>query len=304
MAPTLPIFHIGANKAGSTTLQRALFARHPQVLSLGKPDMAPKIGAAIAQMLAVCDRRNMPAKSFDKDAARRAWNETLSASEGAGRIPVFSREELIRYYFYGEPDPQRLPKAIVEMAGPVRVVIVTRNQLKLIESLYIHKANSSNYLSPEQWIVNEPEWHAFGYQFHAVADAWARVVGEENVGVFLFEELVSDAHAFARRLCDFIGIDAETGAMLLEGKHENIRKSSRTQVYARLRSAVLPGVSFGKLLPGPLRRRWHDYLEKGELAHVDLPRDWTCQIEESHRGDNAMLAKRFDLPLKDYGYPM
>lgn len=303
MAKALPVFHIGANKAGSTTLQRALFARHPEVVSLGKPDPAPKVGAAVAGIVAACDLRGTP-QTFDNEAARHAWQETLSASVRADAVPVFSREELIRYYLYGEPDPQRLPKAIVDMAGPVRVVIVTRNQLKLIESLYIHKANSSHFLSPEQWFASEPDWHAFGYRFHAVADAWARVVGEENVGVFLFEELACNAGAFARRLCDFIGIDAEIGARLLQGKHENVRKSQRTQTYARLRSALLPGVSFGKLLPAPVRRRWRGFLENGELARTELPKDWTCRIEERHRSDNELLAQRFGLPLKEYGYPL
>jgi Sulfotransferase domain len=304
MANVLPVFHIGANKAGSTTLQRALFSRHPDVFSLGKPDPAPKISVVIAQMVSACDHRDTAACSFDSDAARRAWDEVLSENLDVGRVPVFSREELIRYYLYGEPDPHRLPKAVVEMAGPVRVVIVTRNQLKLIESLYIHKANSSNFLSPEQWFASEPEWHAFGYQFHAVADAWAGVVGEKNIGVFLFEELAQDSDAFARRLCDFVGINADLGVKLLQRRHENVRKSKRTQAYARLRSAMLPGVSLGKLLPESVRRRWHDYLEKGELARVELPKDWCCRIEERHRHDNQMLAKRFGLPLEDYGYPL
>jgi hypothetical protein len=40
----LPVFHIGANKVGSTTLQKALFARHPDVANLGKPNFTPTSG--------------------------------------------------------------------------------------------------------------------------------------------------------------------------------------------------------------------------------------------------------------------
>jgi hypothetical protein len=51
------------------------------------------------------------------------------------------------------------------------------------------------------------------------------------------------------------GIDAEEGARLLKGRHENVRKSKRTQTYVRLRSSFLPNVAAGRLLPGPVLPR-------------------------------------------------
>ena len=251
MSKRLPVIHIGANKAGSTTLQRALFARHPEVLSLGKPEPVPEAQRAIEATLEACDSREQIKRPFDGDL-RQMWQQAI-ASAGE-RVPVFSREELIRFYFYGAPDPERLPKAVLKMTGPLRVVMVVRHQVKLIESLYIHKANSSNFRTAEKWIAGQPEWFAYGYRFCEIAEAWARVVGEENVGVFLFEELVNDSDAFAKRLCNFIGIDAQIGMQLLSKRHENVRKSERTQNYARLRSAFFPEISFGSVLPAPLRR--------------------------------------------------
>ncbi len=301
MSKRLPVFHIGANKAGSTTLQKALFARHPDVLSLGKPEPVPAAEAAMEAILAACDLREQVKRPFDGDL-RQLWQQAIATA--GERLPVFSREELIRYYLYGEPDPERLPNAIVKMAGPVRVVMVVRHQVKLIESLYIHKANQSNFKTAEHWIAGQPEWFAYGYRFCEIAEAWARAVGEDNVGVFVFEELVNDSGTFAKRLCDFIGIDAQLGMKLLAKRHENERKSERTQMYARLRSAFFPDISFGKTLPAPLRRAWRNYLEGGRRARVELPAGWLDRIVDYYGSDNRKLAARYGLPLRDYNYPM
>jgi Sulfotransferase family len=302
MIEKLPVFHIGANKAGSTTLQQALFAQHPEVLNIGKPDFAPQIWPAIDAIRDACNRRNSILSGFAPEKFKAAWQDRIASA--AGRVPVVSYEELIRSYFYGEPDPARLPKAITEIAGPVRVVIVTRHQLKLIESLYIHKNNTTNYMAPSQWLESQPDWFAYGYRFHEIADAWAGIVGEKNVGVFMFEELVNDAASFARRLCSFIDIDVSIGTRLLCDRHENVRKSHRTQAYVRLRSHFLPRRSLGRLLPVSVREMWRGYLEGGARSHVAVPPDWLRRIEEYYKVDNRMLAQRFHLPLQDFGYPL
>ena len=303
MSDRLPVFHIGANKAGSTTLQRALFARHPDVLNLGRPAMRHAVDRAIDTVLDSCDPSSETWLALDTESIARVWRDATTPAAGHRRVPVFSREDLIRNRYYGPLDHDRLPKAIAAVAGPVRVVIVVRHQLKLIESLYIHKTNIANYRAPDRWLETNSEWLRT-YRFYEVADAWARVIGEENVGVFLFEELVTDSTSFAKRLCDFIGIDPDTGAALLAKQHENARKSQRVQAYVRLRAALFPQAALGKLLPAPLRQAWRRYLESGPGAAVELPPHWLRRIEEIYRTDNRKLAERFNLPLRTYDYPM
>ncbi len=303
MRERLPVFHIGANKAGSTTLQQALFARHPDVQSLGKPRPNAEAGNAVETIVTACDARSgRDHRGLDTDAVRKMWQRAIADANGC--VPVFSNEELIRFYLYGEPDGDRLARAVTAMAGPVRVVIVTRHQVRLLESLYIHKANSSNYMTPEDWLATEPEGFAHGYKFYEIAEAWMRLVGEDNVGVFVFEELARDSAVFARRMCEFIGIDADIGERLLASQHQNVRKSARTQTYAKLRSAFFPELSFGNALPSPVRRAWRNYLERGRRAQVDLPPGWLSRINDYYSSDNRRLAERFHLPLQHYDYPM
>jgi hypothetical protein len=300
MSSNRPIFHIGANKAGSTTLQQALFARHPEILNLGKPADRKNPGdaghAVDAIREAVENGRQPPVEQ-----ARSLWQRAVAA--GGARVPVFSHEELIRHRYYPAQDPTCLPQAIVGMAGAVRVVLVTRHQIDLIESLYIHKANVATYLPPDRWLAANSDWIST-YRFNEVADAWAAVVGEDNVGVFLFEEMARDAKSFATRLSDFMGVDAAVAAALLSAQHKNARKSERTQTYVKLRSAFLPRVSLGTLLPPALRKAWHNYLEGGAPSRERLPADWLASIQDGFRSDNRRLANRFRLPLEQYNYPM
>ena len=276
-----------------------------KILNLGKPDPDPAIEQAITAII----KASYDEPEIDLPASGeigRLWQEAL-AGRGAGtetRVPVYSREQFIRADFYGAPDPTRLPKAMAAMAGRFRVVIVVRHQTKLLESLYLHKANSTSYLSADKWLATWRDRYAFGYRYGEIADAWAQVVGEQNVGVFMFEQLVSDHAAFARALCGFMGIDAEIGASLLAGRHENVRKTQRTQAYARLRAHVLPNVSLGRLLPDSIRRTWRDYLDRGHKARASLPDEWRARIEDHYRSDNQNLARRFGLPLQDFGYPL
>lgn len=302
MSEPLPVFHIGANKAGSTTLQKALFARHREIANLGKPSFTREARQAFKHLRKACDRLQSGAVPLDPDLLRRLW--TRATSSAGMRVPVVSHEELIRYHFYGAPDPERLPRAVHDMAGPVRVVIVTRHQLRLIESLYVHKSNISTYQPMAEWLSAQPEWFAYGYRFHEIAEAWAKVMGEQNVGVFAFEQLAADPASFAKNLCEFMGIDPHMGIELLGNARENVRKSNRTQTYVRLRAALLPGLSLGKFVPPNLREVWRGFLAGGNPSRAQLPPEWLHRIEEHYRRDNRQLAERFNLPLRQYGYPM
>ncbi len=300
MSSPRPIFHIGANKAGSTTLQQALFVNHPEVLSLGKPSYMSDPGDAGQAVDAIRDACEVGAVKVG-EPIKKLWRRALDAAPE--KVPVYSHEELIRTRYYPASDPSRMPRAIVEMAGPVRVVIVTREQIDLLESLYIHKANISTYLPPDRWLAANADWIST-FRFHEVANAWASAVGEENVGVFLFEELARDTASFAARLANFIGVDAEVATKLLSHQHKNARKSRRTQAYVKLRSALLPRASLGGWLPEGLRNAWRGYLDGGAPSKESLPEEWIATIRDGYRGDNRKLAERFQLPLEKYKYPL
>ncbi len=83
-----------------------------------------------------------------------------------------------------------------------------------------------------------------------------------------------------------------------------MRKSHRTQAYAKVRSAFFPRISFGTLLPKTIRHSWRAYLEGGQRAKVELPAEWLDRIKSYYRSDNRKLASEYGLPLESYGYPL
>jgi hypothetical protein len=198
-----------------------------------------------------------------------------------------------------------MPAAVAAIVGPLKVVIVIRNQLMLIESLFFHKyLQFERYQTLDRWLETSAERTAFGYGFYDVASAWAEVVGENNVGVFLFEELVSDSRSFANRLCAFVGIDPEVASQLLLQKPENLRKGSRLLAYAKLRSRILPNSSLSALLPAALQPHWRRFIEGGRRPKIEIPPEWRDRLEDYYAPQNRKLAERFRLPLEVYGYPL
>ena len=79
MSSRQPIFHIGANKAGSTTLQQALFVNHPEVLSLGKPSYMSDPGDAGQAVDAIRDACEVGAVKVG-EPIKKLWRRALDAA--------------------------------------------------------------------------------------------------------------------------------------------------------------------------------------------------------------------------------
>jgi hypothetical protein len=155
LAPlNLPVLHVGFHKCASTTLQRALFARHSEVASLGEPEEDADADEAIHNAMASCHRDPAQRRDFELEASRRAWGKAL-AKVPPGKTVVFSRERLTRCDFYQAPGDTRLASRIQSFVGPARIIIMARNQLRLLESSYITRTRKQkgprSYTTPEQW---------------------------------------------------------------------------------------------------------------------------------------------------------
>lgn len=298
----VPVIHVGFHKCGSTTLQADLLHRHPAIDYLGEPREEPRSTEAMRIVRDSCyvdPRKRVP---FDRERSRALWQAAL-ADVLPGRTPVFSKESLTQPEFYQSPGDRRLPQRLREVVGEVRILIVTRNQLKLIESLYLFQAKGMHVEPIEQWL--DSRCGEFSqYRFHTVAESFAAEFGRENVMMIAFEDLKADARSFARRVCDFIGVDSETGASLISGQHRNRRVSQRYLAYSKLRKSLGLYVPIGSLLPRSLRRRFNDFVMSGADARIELPQGWAAKMADEFRDDNRMLARDWGVPVEKYGYPI
>jgi hypothetical protein len=302
-AGVLPVLHIGFPKTGTTTLQGALFARHPQIANLGEPNKGdtPAL-VAIRKVWKSCSEDPKKRSRANEELSRSLWKEALDECP-AGCVPVFSKETLTLPDFYKGADDQRLAKALYSVIGPARIVIVARHQIRMIESLYLYHAKGSRYEPLEPWLqANDSAFQLF--HFNKVADTYANVFGKENVALFLLEELQADPGDFARRICGFIGVDPQAGAALVLGERRNVRVSEKYYNYAKLRKRLGLNIPLGRFAPPFVRELFKKAVMSGRTAKIKLPPAWAERLEDRYRSDNRRLADEWNLPLERFGYPL
>ena len=298
----LPCLHIGYAKAASTTLQAHFFGGHPGLLNVGRPDPEPLVLESIRAALAAADTAARGKVGFDDAKYRAVWQQQLARAARSGKVVAFSHERLTNPSFYRGPSDTTLPEMLRAMIGPCRIIIMVRDQMRLLESYYLHKCKISAYRPPGQWLAENSDELLPMLRYDALARSYGSVFGADNVGVFLFEELRDDPAAFARRLCRFVGVDEEAGVALLQGKRENVRRSSRLLWYAAIRSRILPQAHFSAMLPDAVTAWWKRFLQGGGKAEVRFAAEWTRKLETLYRDSNAALVAQHALPLERFGY--
>lgn len=302
MSSTLPVLHVGFHKCGSTTLQAALFGRHPQIDYLGEPREEPRSTEAIRLVRDSCYVEERKRIRFDPERSRALWQEALS-DVAPGLVPVFSKESLTQPEFYAAPDDPNLPERLRAVVGPARIVIVTRHQIRLIESLYLFHAKGVHVEPAQQWLdARQEEMHQ--YRFHTVAQSFVAAFGRDNVAIFPFEDMKTDAKSFARRICDFIGVDSQHGADLIAGERRNQRVSQRYLAYSKIRKAFGLYIPIGRMMPEAMRRSFNEFVAGGREARIELPATFVAKMEDYFRDDNRKLARDWGIPVEKYGYPV
>ena len=133
-----------------------------------------------------------------------------------------------------------------------RILIVLRNQLNIIASQYRdHPFNPrcvriGRPVTIDRWIkivLQDPlVKYANSLNYYETIKCYANLFGRERIGIFLFEELVSDFEVYAQKISTFLNIDSDTTATCLSGKHENLAVSQRYNLYRKMVRRGLPRV--------------------------------------------------------------
>jgi hypothetical protein len=298
----LPVIHIGFPKTGTTTLQKALFARHSQIANLGEPVENEQALQAVRAAWASCDRNPRKHRMLDTDKARELWREALSQCP-AGSVPVFSKETLTLPDFYEGPSDDRMPRALRSVVGDARIMIVIRQQIRMIESLYLFQAKGSRYQKPAIWIEEQADKLGL-LDFHTLSKSYAQVFGKANVGVFLFEHLQTNPAEFARAIARFVGVDEMQAVDLISGERHNTRVSQRYFLYSKVRKKLGLYMPFGKLIPLRAKNAFNSFMSGGKRAQFELPGVLVQKLEAGYRASNSLLLREWDLPLSEFRYPL
>ena len=325
----LPCLHLGMPKTATTCIQRHLFARHSQIEYLGKyPGNGSKRRkfphSAIQAMNELLLRGNHPRATRH---CRRQLAKLLSPALAEGRVPVWSREGNTA----GHSELKRKQARFFRRTfGSCKVLIFVRHPLKFIESMYFQNLKGFNkpdraapawadrfgppprYFDIEAWLEamwSLPNKGAFGHMLCAeTSDAYAVEFGRENVRMFLFEQFAENPPAVIRPTCRFLGIDAEEGIQLLDGKRANDRWS--VEQIERLKAIERsPSQSFlFRQGTWQVRQRMlgldnRDTASDVPKARAEISPSWRERVLEFVRDDHRRLADDWGLPLSQYEYP-
>ena len=170
---------------------------------------------------------------------------------------------------------------------------------------------SASFLEIEEWFEKLVK-HCQGIQslfcYSQNIQASIDLLGRENVGVFLFEELMENSEQYYRGICEFMGIDPEEGIELSVQKHLHKRISQNQVDFFKALNASWLRPAMVKRKPLKVRR----YMMKkmtdeynGALipAKVLLPSGLAQEIAVASKKGHQWLAENLDLPLQKYGYP-
>jgi hypothetical protein len=311
------VLHIGLPKTGTTTLQKLLFFNHPEIYYLGKhqgwklPKRARSIDIyrMLAPMLWPHDRQihSIPG-SADLQAVLRNVPDSsvlVGSWEGLGATTV---EEHLRSI-----------RLLLEAFGNCRVMICLRNPLDLMPSLYLQslrgrQSETNQKLLNKRWYCEIDLWMqrwrdrggfegllSYGERIRETI----QVLGRENVGVYLFEDLCSDQDQFVRSVCRFLRIDEEQGIALAKAGHLHKRLTQgQVEFMKSVDRSFWKRLLLSRLSP-QLQRRLLDRQDvDGPPARVRLPDAWAGQIADATLHGNRWLAETLQLPLEKYNYPV
>ena len=296
------LLHPGFYKTATTTLQNAFFAEHPQILNVGKPYADPKMLSFMHSFLYDDELAYDYANGRDELARLRAQWEAQAKKPGSPiRAVVLSEEDLIHS---NTIDRMVAARRLADMFADAEVLITIRNQLTLVESMYIY--NARGYAKPKPykvWIADDiKNRHRFlrTIRYSEIIAAYEQLFGRDRVHILMYENLAKDPEAFFKSLCVLLGIDA----LPTIRTHANRRPTNLGFRYRSLRKRFLWNVPLGKFLPGPIQRGFRAALERSAAyAPPVLPADLTEYLADYYRQDNRQLAASHDLPLAEYGYP-
>ena len=260
------IIHIGANKAGSTTLQRGLFSQSKELEYLGEDcrdyfEIKPLLDSLVSD-----DDLYL---KFGK--IEQIFQERLSSS-GGGTF-IYSNEDVMTSRI-----PTQCARRLRHLMPDAEILIIIRNQLRAIPSFYANHGAYLKMVPRNYWkrYVSFDDWMGYCmnftkysplecFMYHKMTGLYKSIFKDSKIHVLLFEEFVSNRPVFIKKLSDILGITSESAAEFLAGRHERSRNTLKQIKYNQFRSIFFHNFPFSRYLPlgKSLSRWWNRYLKTG-----------------------------------------
>jgi hypothetical protein len=136
--------------------------------------------------------------------------------------------------------------------------------------------------------------------------ATVELLGKDNVGVFVYEDMINDPQQYYTNICNFIGIDVAEGLELIQDAHLHKRITQGQLAFLQELDNCTIWKRWLLIIKGQKYRRrlFRTNGGDGVPANVSLPSKWEKEIADVTRVGNRWLVDNYDLSLEKYGYPL
>jgi hypothetical protein len=302
--------HVGYPKTATTTLQKVLFKRHPDLCYLGKPltgDLL-ELERQIVKLDSVQFERVLP-RLQDAFAA-------LVARKENGRNMMLSHEDFLRPARYGGHDIGRTAERVRQVfADPVSadydvcVMLTIRRQVDIIPSYFFDSVSRipDDFRRFVDASLEHPRQGYFATLFYnEVAAFYKKLFGKDSVTLFAFEDFVDERDGFAQRLSGYLGIDADRAQKCIASGSYNTKPQSHSGsgYHITANEYLLDKMHRHNWKIANFPRSLRIVLKRVPFSKLsfELNSRQRSSIESLYSESNRLLAEDFDIELGKLGY--
>jgi len=219
--------HVGAHRAGSSFLQATMALNRPVLAEQGLSYIDKY---QFGKTLAFTHLQNLWDKDLDRavdaDAAREDF-QALVAGQMHGAVLV-SHENLLGRLYSGQglyPSAEVLLARLLHLCAPhrLRIILVLRNQVDFIESVYVWRAMLGNDLDIPKYLAK------IGSEQHSWLDVLTRierVIPLPDLLVMPFEAVLGGSQAFVRTFLTLVGVQVAHDLPLPDGQNASLSSAA------------------------------------------------------------------------------
>lgn len=338
--PSSLFIHIGYPRTGTTSLQSHFFSRHDDIFYGGLDfQEEPHYSHPELKLLFEYDIRSAAELAFDYRHAQAVMGKFYAGFEESGRkAALISCESLSCSWMPGEVDAAlKLGRLKAISPVPPRIIIVVREQVALLRSLYADMVRRGGGLSINEFFENQlcfREMSALPYlAYDRMVNLCQTVFGEDNVHVMVYEDFKANSVFFLHALCQTLGVDPTaslSGVPVLNGseaeqiatmrglntsysagyglraEHDRPNADRYLTDLAQLRGRRAdPSILVDRSMREAVVNAADQMITAGlGLAPQVLNPSLAEEVRRLFAPDNANLAARLGLDLAGYGYAM
>ena len=324
--PQRNFYHVGYGKAGSTTLQTLFFPRHDEIHFYGIrffEDMTSEWPYESALNLI----RNLVHPEYFEGFDRADLEELEAQKQHAaenGQAFVYSNDHYSLLI-----SPEWSIGKMKELMPDAKILLVVRRQQDILKSIYKYKGKELSYVPSkyELSFVEFDEYFDYAFSnfknrgghkardwvadylriidFNRLANFYSAAFGQENVHVFLFEDLAKNPAKFYREMTNAMGITFdENASYIVNSKAMNPSQNPAQIRYMSLKSKLFSNFMFSQRFPAlkPISNLIHKKLQNVRARDIQINQEQLGILSSIYAEGNRELSNKFDLDLEANGY--